>query len=131
MPMFESMVSFTMLEHLWGSTFEPPLTPPGSDRHAKPERWPLATSDGFICVLPTSDKHWYGVFKAAEREDLRDDPRFVDRKTRMENRPFVNAELERIMAVTAADLQRVAQQYLRPDNRAVVFTEVSSAAEEE
>ncbi len=43
----------------------------------------------------------------------------------------VRTELERIMAVTAADLQRVAQQYLRPDNRAVVFTEVSSAAEEE
>ncbi len=97
-PMFESMVSFTMLEHLWGSSFEPPLTPPGSDRHAKPERWPLATSDGFICVLPTSDKHWHGVFKAADREDLRDDPRFADRKTRMENRPFVNAELERLMA---------------------------------
>src|SRR3546814_13406619 len=75
--MFESMVSFTMLEHLWGSSFEPPLTPPGSDRHAKPERWPFATEDGFICVLPTSNRHWDGVFAAAGREDLREDPRFA------------------------------------------------------
>ncbi|MET4699613.1 crotonobetainyl-CoA:carnitine CoA-transferase CaiB-like acyl-CoA transferase [Constrictibacter sp. MBR-5] len=97
-PMFESMVSFTMLEHLWGSSFEPPLTPPGSDRHAKPERWPFATEDGHICVLPTSNRHWDGVFAAAGREDLKADARFVDRKTRMANRPFVNAELERIMA---------------------------------
>ena len=102
-PMFESMVSFSLLEHLWGSSFEPPLTPPGSDRHAKPERWPYATSDGHICVLPTSDRHWDGVFKAAGREDLKDDPRFADRKTRMANRPHVNAELESLMATRTTD----------------------------
>lgn len=43
----------------------------------------------------------------------------------------VHTELQRIMAVSTADLQRVAQQYLRTDNRAVVFTEVASGAEEE
>ncbi|MCB9928990.1 MAG: CoA transferase, partial [Alphaproteobacteria bacterium] len=33
-PMFESMTSFTMIEHLAGNTFEPSLGPSGSERHA-------------------------------------------------------------------------------------------------
>ncbi|MFN4089526.1 MAG: CoA transferase, partial [Alphaproteobacteria bacterium] len=42
--------------------------------------------------------HWAGVFRAAGREDLKADPRFASRRTRMANRPFVNAELEALMA---------------------------------
>src|SRR3546814_18393215 len=102
--MFESMVSFTMLEHLWGSSFEPPLTPPGSDRHAKPERWPFATEDGFICVLPTSNRHWAGVFAAAGREDLRADPRIASRPTRLAHPPPENTELEPLMSTRTPEL---------------------------
>ena len=97
-PMFESMVSFTMLEHLWGESFVPPLAPPGSERHATPERWPYATADGYICILPSSDKHWRAVFEAADRLDLLDDPRFASRRTRMAHRREVMPILEAIIA---------------------------------
>ncbi len=97
-PMFESMVSFTMIEHLWGESFVPPLAPPGSDRHAKPERWPYATADGFICVLPSSDKHWHALLTLAGRGELLGDPRFASRKSRMANRSEVYGMLEGLLA---------------------------------
>jgi len=90
-PMFESMVSFTMLEHLWGASFEPPLGPPGSPRHANPDRWPYATADGHICLLPSSDKHWRAVLEIAGRPDLIDDHRFATRKSRLQYRNEIMA----------------------------------------
>jgi zinc protease len=38
----------------------------------------------------------------------------------------IRTEMERFMAVTPEDVQRVARQYLRPDNRAVVITQPAS-----
>lgn len=97
-PMFESMVSLTMIEHLWGESFVPAEGPPGSPRHAKPERWPYATADGHICVLPSSDRHWRSVLEIAGRADLLEDPRFRDRRTRLANRPALIAILEELFA---------------------------------
>jgi zinc protease len=42
----------------------------------------------------------------------------------------IRSELERTLAVTIADIQRVARQYLRPDNRSVVITEPAVAGGE-
>jgi crotonobetainyl-CoA:carnitine CoA-transferase CaiB-like acyl-CoA transferase len=97
-PMFESMVSFTMLEHLWGASFSPPLARVGSERHATPERWPYATADGYICVLPSSDKHWRAVFETAGRPELMDDPRFASRRARSGHRKEIMGILEGILA---------------------------------
>lgn len=85
-PMFEAMTSFAMIEHLAGQGFEPPLGPPGSDRHAKPMRWPIETADGLICILASSDKHWRGLTEAAGRPDLAEDPRYKDRPSRFARR---------------------------------------------
>lgn len=85
-PMFESMTSFTMIEHLAGSAYEPPLGPPGSERHATPLRWPFQTKDGHVCILPSSDKHWNAVLQIIGREDLLSDPRFKDRASRQAHR---------------------------------------------
>lgn len=88
-PMFESMTSFAMIEHLAGASFEPPLGPPGSERHAKPMRFPIATKDGHACILVTSDKHWRGLTKAAGRPELADDPRYLTRPLRLQRRQEV------------------------------------------
>ncbi len=93
-PMFESMTGFTMLEHLWGETFVPALDRVGSERHATPKRWPMATKDGFICVLASSDKHWRAVLEAAGRPELMDDPRYATRRARFARRDEIQAELE-------------------------------------
>ena len=97
-PMFESMAGFAMVEHLWGESFVPALDRVGSERHATPKRWPIATKDGFICVLATSDKHWRAMLEVAGRPELMDDPRYATRPARFRHRDEINAELERWMA---------------------------------
>ena len=51
-PMFESMVFFTMAEHIWGEIFEPALGPAGYTRLMSHHRKPYKTKDGYIAVLP-------------------------------------------------------------------------------
>ncbi len=97
-PMFESMTSFAMIEHLAGEAYTPPLGPPGSERHATPMRWPMESKDGYICVLPSSDRHWQTVVKAAGRTELMDDPRFATRPARTKNRAVVADTLAEIVA---------------------------------
>ena len=84
-PMFETMVSFIMAEHLWGQAFEPPIGKAGYARIMAKNRKPYPTKDGYIAVLPYWDNHWSTFCKVAGREDLLNDPRFVDMKTRLKN----------------------------------------------
>ena len=51
-PMFETMVYYTMAEHLWGMTFEPPIGGPGYTRLMSHHRKPYKTLDGYIAILP-------------------------------------------------------------------------------
>ncbi len=88
-PMFEAMTSFAWIEHLAGETFDPPIGPPGSERHAKPMRFPLETADGLICILASSDKHWRAITTACGRPELADDPRYKDRRARVGHRQEV------------------------------------------
>ncbi len=97
-PMFESMTSFTMVEHLAGEGFVPALGPPGSERHATPMRWPMKSRDGYICVLPSSNKHWQTLCVVAGREELLEDPRLASRATRTRHRAEVTAILEEVIA---------------------------------
>jgi len=51
-PMFESMVSFVMTEHLWGQSFVPPLDKAGYVRLMASHRRPYKTADGlYLAVL--------------------------------------------------------------------------------
>ncbi len=97
-PMFESMVSYTMLEHLWGETFVPSRGRVGSERHAEPGRWPHPTKDGYICSLPSSDKHWQTLCTIAGRPDLKDHPTYRDRNARRKNLRQVLETLDEIFA---------------------------------
>src|SRR5207245_10666304 len=49
-PMFETMVSYLMIEHLYGATFEPPEGDMGYARVLAPWRRPYRTADGRICT---------------------------------------------------------------------------------
>jgi crotonobetainyl-CoA:carnitine CoA-transferase CaiB-like acyl-CoA transferase len=64
-PMLESLVSFIMVEHLGGLTFEPPVAPAGYARLMAGGRQPAPTKDGFMTVLPYTGKHWNAFLKAA------------------------------------------------------------------
>ena len=83
-PMFETMVSFQLLEHAAGMVFEPPLGPPGYVRVLSPHRRPYATQDGYVCVLPYTTRQWQRFFELAGRPEMVDDERVTDRARRSE-----------------------------------------------
>jgi len=85
-PMFESMVSFVMTEHLWGQSFEPPLGKAGYVRLMAKHRRPYKTKDGkYLAVLPYWDNHWRAFCEIAGRPELATDERFIDMATRLKN----------------------------------------------
>jgi crotonobetainyl-CoA:carnitine CoA-transferase CaiB-like acyl-CoA transferase len=69
-PMFESMVSFIMAEHIGAKAFVPPMGNAGYARLLAPDRNPFPTRDGFIAMLPYSTVHWRKFFEAVGRDDL-------------------------------------------------------------
>jgi crotonobetainyl-CoA:carnitine CoA-transferase CaiB-like acyl-CoA transferase len=77
-PMFETMVGFNLVEHLYGRHFEP-AQPPGAGypRVLAPWRRPYRTLDGHLCMLPYTDAHWRQFFTEAGAPGLADDPRFA------------------------------------------------------
>lgn len=97
-PMFETMVAFTMVEHLNGSLFDPPLGPTGYPRTTSPARRPYRTADGYIGAMIYSDKHWAAFFAALDHPDWSRDPMFANIRVRTQN---IDAVLERVSAVLA------------------------------
>ena len=71
-PMFESIVSFLMAEHLSGQSFEPPLGSFGYERAKSPHRRPFQTADGWIGVLPYDGGHWARALREIGRPELAD-----------------------------------------------------------
>ena len=85
-PMFETILSFNYLEHLWGGAFDPPLDPGvGYVRLLTPHRRPYATKDGHICVLAVNDDQWTRILPALGRPELVTDPRFATTPGRVQN----------------------------------------------
>jgi crotonobetainyl-CoA:carnitine CoA-transferase CaiB-like acyl-CoA transferase len=96
-PMFETMTSFVMGDHMGGLTYEPPLDRGGYARHLSRDRRPYKTADGYLCVIVYNDKQWNAFFEASGRTDLRDDPRFASFAGRSVNIDIVYGELARIL----------------------------------
>lgn len=81
-PMFESMVAFNLVEHLYGRHFEPPLAQAGYPRVLAPWRRPWRTLDGHVCMMPYTTPHWQRFFSEVGEPDLAADPRFADMAAR-------------------------------------------------
>ena len=84
-PMFETMVSYVMVEHLWERNANPDDGALGYVRMLAETRRPYRTKDGYICVLAYTDRHWKAFFELAGHPALGHDPRFVSISTRTEN----------------------------------------------
>jgi crotonobetainyl-CoA:carnitine CoA-transferase CaiB-like acyl-CoA transferase len=84
-PMFESLVSFVLVEHYYGRHFEPALATPGYPRVLAPWRRPYKTLDGYVCMMPYTDAHWVQFFAEVGRPELAVDARFVDIAARTRN----------------------------------------------
>ena len=103
-PMYETMVSFVMVEHLHGQTFVPAMGGTGYPRVLSPSRKPYRTKDGFVGVLPYSDKQWKALFAVVGRPDMAKDPRFATLAARAENIDALYAQLaDQVAARTTAE----------------------------
>jgi crotonobetainyl-CoA:carnitine CoA-transferase CaiB-like acyl-CoA transferase len=81
-PMFETMVSFTLIEHLAGETFCPGREGIGHKRILSEHRKPYRTKDGYIGLLPYTAGQWARFFEAAGRPEMAADPRVTDPELR-------------------------------------------------
>jgi crotonobetainyl-CoA:carnitine CoA-transferase CaiB-like acyl-CoA transferase len=77
-PMFETMVSFVMPEHVSGRTFDPPIGEAGYARIITAQRRPYPTLDGYLCVMPYTTAQWLRFLRLIGRDDLADDPEIAD-----------------------------------------------------
>ncbi len=84
-PMFETMVSFLLIEHLRGAALVPPQGELGYKRLLNPNRRPYRAADGWIALLPYSNANWRDFFTLIERPELADDPRFASHEARIDN----------------------------------------------
>ncbi|MGE0154145.1 MAG: CaiB/BaiF CoA transferase family protein [Reyranellaceae bacterium] len=96
-PMFETMTSFFLLEHLFGETFKPAIGGMGYDRIINKFRHPFATRDGHVCVLPYTDGHWQRYFEIAGRPDLAAEERFVKQQQRARHYNELYQIMDRLM----------------------------------
>ncbi|SFU09183.1 CaiB/BaiF CoA transferase family protein [Paraburkholderia aspalathi] len=84
-PMFEAIAAFNAVEHLWGATFEPPISSMGYETIVKAARRPYATKDGHIAFLPYTDAHWQRFFEATGALELIEDERFCNYPARQKH----------------------------------------------
>ena len=75
-PMFESYATLVLSEHLYGESFDPPVSPSGDKRLLDENARPVKTSDGYICITTNTDAQVSALFDALGRPELKADPRF-------------------------------------------------------
>jgi crotonobetainyl-CoA:carnitine CoA-transferase CaiB-like acyl-CoA transferase len=102
-PMFETMVSVVLGDHMAGLTFDPPLDQGGYARLLAADRKPLKTSDGYICALIYNDKQWKRFFELLGRDDAETDPRLKDQSTRTVHIEAIYADLAKIFVTKTTD----------------------------
>jgi crotonobetainyl-CoA:carnitine CoA-transferase CaiB-like acyl-CoA transferase len=95
-PMFETLVSYVMAEHLYGRAFEPAEGEAGYVRLLARNRRPFKTRDGHIALLPYLNEHWTKFCTLAGRGDLIEDPRFASLASRLANIDEVYREVGEI-----------------------------------
>ncbi|WP_085990909.1 CaiB/BaiF CoA transferase family protein [Oceanobacillus senegalensis] len=102
-PMFETMVSYTMLEHMYGKTFSPPIGSSYYSRVTSSYRKPYKTKNGYIGVMIYNDKQWQSFFKVSGHSELQKDERFKDISSRSKHIDFVYKTVEKIMATKTTE----------------------------
>ncbi len=80
--MFEGMASYTLLEHQYGQIFLPGKDTIGYPRLLSRSRKPYKTKDGYICIMPYTDKQWFKFFEIINKKELKNDSRFSTIKAR-------------------------------------------------
>ena len=110
-PMFETMAELVLSDHLGGHLFEPPTGGFGYNRVLTPNRRPLRTLDGYVCVLLYTEKHWERFFALAGRDErYASDPRLSNPEVRRQEYDAAYGTVAEIVATrtSAAWLESLA-----------------------
>ena len=76
-PMFETMTSYVLVEHLYGHHLPGHSDEIGYPRVLTEWRKPYQTQDGFVCMMPYTDKHWQTFFTQSGHPEYAMDERFT------------------------------------------------------
>ena len=95
-PMLETMVAFTLVEHMGGLTRNPATQNAGYSRVLSGGRQPSPTRDGYIAMLPYTNHHWESFFRDAGQEALGKELGASSRITRNANIQGLYAALHKI-----------------------------------
>lgn len=109
-PMFECYTHFVMHENLYGHVFDP--APPGTGfgygRIHNADRRPYKSKDGWIGIVPYSDRNWTDFFALAGRPELNTDPKFSTYRARMVNIKELYSMMDAMVSTrTNADWEQV------------------------
>ncbi|MGX5187681.1 CaiB/BaiF CoA transferase family protein [Streptomyces avermitilis] len=74
-PMVDTLLTFNLVEHLAGHTFEPATGPTGYAKSLSEHHRARRTKDGLASVIPYNPQNYRDFFAAAGRPDLAVDPR--------------------------------------------------------
>jgi crotonobetainyl-CoA:carnitine CoA-transferase CaiB-like acyl-CoA transferase len=84
-PMYDTMVSFNLVDHFWNGVLAEPEKGLGYQRALTPLRRPYATKDGHIALMASTDAHWAAIFPLMGRPELVGDPRYAKAVDRVPN----------------------------------------------
>ena len=102
-PMFETLASFAMVEHLGGALYDPPIGPTLYPRATAPDRRPYKTKDGYIATMIYTDRHWQAFFDAIGNPEWSQDERFASLRTRTENIQLLLNHLSKVLVTRTTD----------------------------
>ncbi len=108
-PMFETMASFNLVEHLADSIFdgsEAEVPPRGYERVFSRYHRPLKTREGHVCLVANTDAQWQRLFALLGRPELAADPRFATMGDRIRHAEPLYEEVSRSL------LERSAAEWL-------------------
>src|SRR3974390_1353990 len=107
-PMLETMLSFNLLEHMWGASHDQPRGEIGYPRPFMRERRPYKTSDGYICLMASNDEQWQSLLPAIGLPELAKDPRYEKLVNRSKHFPELYARVaEKIKLRTTAEWHEI------------------------
>jgi crotonobetainyl-CoA:carnitine CoA-transferase CaiB-like acyl-CoA transferase len=75
-PMFETMASFVLQEHLAQQSFDPAVGSAGDQRLLSPHNQPVKTKDGYISITINTDAQVKLFLKITDRSNILTDERF-------------------------------------------------------
>ena len=108
-PMFETMASFNLVEHLADGIFGGPgadAAARGYERVFSRYHRPLRTREGHVCLVANTDAQWQRLFALLGRPELAADPRFATMGDRIRHaEPLYEAVSERLLGRSAAEWQ--------------------------